>query len=40
MHHSVLDYNFDRRGREWALILFRDRGVETRGSVFRRLIVC
>lgn len=37
---SVLDYDFDRRGREWALILFSDRGVETRGWVIRRYVSC
>jgi hypothetical protein len=37
---SVLDYDYDRRGRQWALILFTDRGVETRGWVIRRYVAC
>lgn len=40
MQVSVLEYDYDRRGREWALILFRDRGVQTRGWVIRRFIAC
>ena len=40
MRVAVLDYDYDRQGRQWALILFSDRGVETRGWVIRRYIAC